>query len=195
MKSNQYDIVIFGATSFVGKLICEYISQQFSTEALSWALAGRSKQKLEKLKICLGQKDKNLNLIVADATDFEALKNMCEQTKVVVSTVGPYDLYGETLIRACAQTGTDYCDLTGEPQWIKRMLDLYEPVAKKSGARIVHCAGFDSIPSDLGVYFLQRESISRFGAPCTSVRMRIKKNARRLIWWHHCYRPKYRQSH
>ena len=99
---------------------------------------------------------------------------MCEQTKVVMSTVGPYDLYGETLIKACVETGTDYCDLTGEPHWIKKMLESYEAAAKESGARIVHCTGFDSIPSDLGVYFTQREAQKKFGSNCSKMKMRVK---------------------
>lgn len=174
MKSNQYDIVIFGATSFVGKLICEYMIEQFSNDEFSWVLAGRSESKLNALKTSLGDKAKDLPIIVADANDLDALKSMCEQTKVVMSTVGPYDLYGETLIQACVTTGTDYCDLTGEPHWIKKMLESYEEAAKESGARIVHCTGFDSIPSDLGVYYTQREAMKKFGSNCSKIKMRIK---------------------
>ena len=174
MKSNQYDIVIFGATSFVGTLICEYMIKQFSMDEVSWVLAGRSQQKLKELKNNLGDKGKDLPVIIADASDLEALKAMCEQTKVILSTVGPYDLYGETLIQACVETGTDYCDLTGEPHWIKKMLDCYEEQAKQSGARIVHCTGFDSIPSDLGVYFTQREAKQQLGRTCSDIKMRIK---------------------
>jgi short subunit dehydrogenase-like uncharacterized protein len=174
MKSNQYDIVIFGATSFVGKLICEYMIEQFPSDEVSWVLAGRSEPKLNELKRNLGNKAKDLAIIVADANDLDALKSMCEQTKVVMSTVGPYDLYGETLIQSCVATGTDYCDLTGEPHWIKKMLESYEEQAKQSGARIVHCTGFDSIPSDLGVYFTQREAQKQFGTNCSNIKMRIK---------------------
>jgi short subunit dehydrogenase-like uncharacterized protein len=174
MKSNQYDIVLFGASSFVGKLICGYMIEQFSPNKISWVLAGRSESKLQELKNNLGVKAKDLPVITADARDLEALKLMCEQTKVVMSTVGPYDLYGETLIQACVETGTDYCDLTGEPHWIKKMLESYEEQAKQSGARIVHCTGFDSIPSDLGVYFTQREAQKQFGTTCSDIKMRIK---------------------
>jgi len=174
MKSNQYDIVIFGATSFVGKLICEYMIKQFTTDEVSWVLAGRSESKLNELKNSLGEKAKDLPIIVVDATDLEGLKTMCHQAKVIMSTVGPYDLYGETLIQACVETGTDYCDLTGEPHWIKKMLQSYEQQAIKSGARIVHCTGFDSIPSDLGVYYTQREAQKQFGNTCTDIKMRIK---------------------
>ena len=173
MKTNPYDIVIFGASSFVGKLICQYMIKQFTQGEVSWILAGRSESKLTDLKDSLGDKAKDLPIIVADANDLDALKSMCEQTKVIMSTVGPYDLYGENLIQACVETGTDYCDLTGEPHWIKKMLESYEELAKKSGARIVHCAGFDSIPSDLGVYYTQREAQKQFGSQCSDIKMRI----------------------
>ncbi|TDR22548.1 saccharopine dehydrogenase family protein [Marinicella litoralis] len=174
MQDKIHDVVIFGATSFVGQLICEYMVHQFSAKDLSWALAGRSESKLKALKSQLGAAANDLPLILADANDLKALKNMCQQAKVVVSTVGPYDLYGETLIQACAETGTDYCDLTGEAHWISKMLEKYESTAKQSGARIVHCTGFDSIPSDLGVHFLQGEAKSRFGSHCNQVKLRIK---------------------
>jgi len=174
MKNKTHDIVIFGATSFVGQLICEYMLDQFADGKLSWALAGRSESKLKTLKERLGPLAKELPLIIADASDLSALKQMCQQTKVVLSTVGPYDLYGEPLIQACVATGTDYCDLTGEAHWISKMLKKYEQSAKHSGARIVHCTGFDSIPSDLGVHFLQREARKQFGTPCNQVKLRIK---------------------
>jgi short subunit dehydrogenase-like uncharacterized protein len=108
------------------------------------------------------------------AADDAALRKLCASTRIVVSTVGPYALYGEPLVKACAESGTDYCDLTGEVQWIRRMVQRYEATARKSGARIVHCCGFDSIPSDMGVHFLQRKAMSRFAAPCTRVKMRVK---------------------
>jgi short subunit dehydrogenase-like uncharacterized protein len=174
MTQAQYDIIVFGATSFVGQIITEYLLKQFPGEQLSWAIAGRSEEKLIALKNKLGESAKDLPMMLADANDFEALKNLCQQTKVIMTTVGPYDLYGEPVVKACVETGTDYCDLTGEAHWIKRMLDKYEAAAKTSGARIVHCTGFDSIPSDLGVYHLQREARKAFGIHCHDVRLRIK---------------------
>ncbi len=174
MTNKTHDIVVFGATSFVGQLICEYMIKQFADQDIKWALAGRSESKLKSLQTSLGERAKDLPLIIADASDLSAMKAMCEQTKVVMSTVGPYDLYGEPLVQACAETGTDYCDLTGEAHWIKKMLDKYEESAKQSGARIVHCTGFDSIPSDLGVHHLQREAKKRFGKTCHQVKLRIK---------------------
>jgi short subunit dehydrogenase-like uncharacterized protein len=170
-----HDLVVFGATSFVGQILTRYLAEEFGThDGLRWAIAGRSEAKLSALRNGLGLKAGKLPLLVADAADEEALRRLCDDTRVVVSTVGPYALYGEPLVKVCAETGTDYCDLTGEVQWIRRMIDAYEKVAKRSGARIVHCCGFDSIPSDLGVHFLQREAKARFGEPCTEVRMRVK---------------------
>jgi short subunit dehydrogenase-like uncharacterized protein len=176
----KYDVVVFGATSFVGQILCRYLLQEFGTRthpgkrALTWAIAGRSRTKLDELISALNVELTSLDSIVADAADQDALIKLCDTANVVVSTVGPYALYGEPLIRACVVTGTDYCDLTGEAQWMRRMISKYEADAKKNGARIVHCCGFDSIPSDLGVWFLQRESMTHYGEPCTSVKMRVK---------------------
>jgi short subunit dehydrogenase-like uncharacterized protein len=170
-----HDVVLFGATSFVGQILARHLAEApGGHRGLKWAIAGRSKDKLEALRASLGPKSARLPLVVADASDAAALGRMCAETRVVVSTVGPYALYGEPLVQACAESGTDYCDLTGETQWIRRMIGAYEAAARKSGARIVHCCGFDSIPSDLGVHFLQREARLRFGQPCTEVRMRVK---------------------
>lgn len=176
----KFDIVVFGATSFVGKILCAYLMHEFGTAAkpgarkLSWTVAGRSRSKLQELLTALGPDAAEIPCIIADAADDAALKQMCRQTRVVVSTVGPYALYGEPLIRACVETGTDYCDLTGEPQWIRRMIRAYADQAAASGARIVHCCGFDSIPSDLGVWFLQQQALTHFGEPCSTVKMRVK---------------------
>jgi short subunit dehydrogenase-like uncharacterized protein len=169
------DVVVYGASSFVGKILCRYLLEQFGVnQSLRWAIAGRSKDKLEALRAELGKPAARLKLLLADAADESALRAMCAQTRVVVSTVGPYALFGEPLVKVCAESGTDYCDLTGETQWIRRMLDRHEATAKASGARIVHCCGFDSIPSDLGVHFLQQQARARFGAPCVAVKMRVR---------------------
>ncbi len=174
MSAKPYDVVVFGATSFVGKLLCRYLANHFSSAELKWAAAGRSREKLEQMQGSLDAKASAVPLIIADATDARSLAAMCVQARVVVSTVGPYALYGEPLVKACAELGADYCDLTGEPQWIRRMLDRYEPSAKRTGARIVHCCGFDSAPSDLGVHFVQREAKQRYGRYCAHVKMRVK---------------------
>jgi short subunit dehydrogenase-like uncharacterized protein len=175
MISPSHDLVAFGATSFVGKILCRYLGEEFGAQGkMKWAAAGRSKAKLEELRSSLGAMAGMLPLVVADAGDEASLRKLCASARVVVSTVGPYALYGEALVKACAESGTDYCDLSGEVQWIRRMVQRYEAMARKSGARIVHCCGFDSIPSDLGVHFLQRQAMKRLGAPCTRVKMRVK---------------------
>jgi short subunit dehydrogenase-like uncharacterized protein len=177
-ESNRpvHDLIIFGATSFVGQLTAHYLAGHVQAQGvkLNWALAGRSQAKLEQVRRSLGAGWEQLPLVLADAADAAQLHAMCAQTRLVVSTVGPYALYGEPLVRACAESGTDYCDLTGETQWIKRMIDHYEAMAKQSGARIVHCCGFDSIPSDLGVRFLQRQALERWGEPAVQVKMRVR---------------------
>ena len=175
MNSPLYDLVVFGATSFVGKILCRYLCEEFGAQReLKWCAAGRSTSKLEELRKSLGESAANLPLAVADAADEAALRKLCASARVVVSTVGPYALYGEPLIKACTELGTDYCDLTGEVQWIRRMLQRYEAAARQSGARIVNCCGFDSIPSDLGVHYVQHQAMQRFGAPCTRIKMRVK---------------------
>jgi short subunit dehydrogenase-like uncharacterized protein len=171
-----YDVTVFGATSFVGQILTRYLAEEFGTRRrLKWAIAGRSEEKLKALRSSLGMQAAKLPLVIADASDASALHRMCANTRVVISTVGPYALYGEPLVRACVETGTDYCDLTGEAHWIRRMIDAYEKDAKKSGARIVNCCGFDSIPSDLGVHFLQGAALERLGEPCREVKMRVSK--------------------
>ena len=172
----KFDIVIFGATSFVGQILTRYMLAQFAFEGkIKWAIAGRSQNKLSKLKLSLGPAGDALDILVADAADEDSLRPLCESTRVVVSTVGPYALYGEPLVKTCVALGTDYCDLTGEVQWIAKMLERYEEQAKATGARIVNCCGFDSIPSDLGVYFLQQQAKQQFGQTCSSIKMRVKK--------------------
>ncbi len=168
-------LTVFGATSFVGQILTRYLYGRFGTDGeLRWAIAGRSEKKLKELHGSLFPKATRLPIIVANAADEASLRKMCEQTQVVISTVGPYALYGEPLLKVCATTGTDYCDLTGEPHWIRRMIHKYEGAARASGARIVHCCGFDSIPSDLGVYFLQKQAMKKYGRTCRRVKMRVK---------------------
>jgi short subunit dehydrogenase-like uncharacterized protein len=183
MNKPTYDVVVFGATSFVGQILCRYLLQEFGSAAkpgarqLNWAIAGRSRTKLDELLATLKTSGKNVRdipIIVADAADEKALSALCVQTRVVISTVGPYALYGEPLIKACTDIGTDYCDLSGEVPWMARMIERYSAVAKKSGARIVHCCGFDSIPSDMGVWFLQQQSLRHYGEPCAEINMRVK---------------------
>ncbi|MEH6550691.1 MAG: saccharopine dehydrogenase NADP-binding domain-containing protein [Pseudomonadales bacterium] len=176
MEKAQFDILIFGASSFVGKILTTYMADHFGVDNkdFTWAIAGRSETKLKEVKDSLGDKGKGLQVVLADAADEASLTALCHQTRVVISTVGPYALYGEPLVKVCAETGTDYCDLTGEVQFIKAMLDKYEGTAKASGARIVNCCGFDSIPSDMGIYFLQRQAQEKLGRHCNNIKMRVK---------------------
>lgn len=176
MPDTSFDIVVFGATSFVGQILCRYLWQRHGVGgAVKWALAGRSRSKLEQVRGQLGNGAQALPILIADAADENALRTVCQQTRVVISTVGPYALYGSPLVKVCAETGTDYCDLTGEVAWMAQMIAAHEGTAKKTGARIVHTCGFDSVPSDLGVQYLQEQAQTQFGAPCTNVRMRIAK--------------------
>lgn len=173
MTDTNFDIVVYGATSFVGQIITRYMHEQFADGSIKWAIAGRSQTKLQQVSDNIGLS--GIEMIIADASDETALQAMCGRTRVVMSTVGPYALYGNTLVQVCATSGTHYCDLTGEPQWIRKMQLRHEAAAKQSGARIVHCCGFDSIPSDLGVHFLQRQAIEQFGQACDQINMRVAK--------------------
>jgi short subunit dehydrogenase-like uncharacterized protein len=151
----EYDVVLFGATGFTGALTAEYIAAN-APDGCRWALAGRNRGKLEALRDRLSTVDKKLSelpLLHADTTDPASLKAVAESTKVVITTVGPYATYGEPLVAACAAAGTDYVDLTGEPEFVDTMYLRYHRQAKETGARIVHACGFDSIPHDLGAYF------------------------------------------
>lgn len=180
MNAKPYPVVVFGATSFVGRLLCRYLLERHGVDGsapggeLAWAAAGRSMSRLEALRAELGPTARELPLLVADAADERAMRELCAQARVVVSTVGPYALYGEPLVRACAESGTDYCDLTGEPQWIRRMIGRYAAAAEASGARLVHCCGFDSIPSDLGVFYTQAQARQLLGSPCERIAMRVR---------------------
>lgn len=170
----QYDVVIYGASSFVGKLVVAHFAQTYGVgQGLSWAIAGRSRDKLAAVQREQGRDADGIPILIADAEDLPALKAMCAQTKVVISMAGPFALYGSKLVQACAETGTDYCDITGEPIWVAEMMQRHEQTAKATGARIISFCGFDSIPSDLGVHLLQQEALRRFGKPCAKARLRV----------------------
>lgn len=176
MEQKKFDLIVFGATSFVGQILVNYLWKRHGMQGeVKWAIAGRDATKLEVLKNTLGEQARSLPVLLANASNQTELEALCTKTKVIVSTVGPYALYGSNLVKACAESGTDYCDLTGEVQWIARMIEAHEATARKSGARIVHCCGFDSIPSDLGVLFLQQSTKVQYGEPCQQIRMRVRK--------------------
>jgi short subunit dehydrogenase-like uncharacterized protein len=155
MAERQYDLALFGATGFTGGLTAEYLAAN-APAGLSWALVGRNRGKLETVRARLAGASPNVpvpDLLEADAADRAALSKVAESARVVITTVGPYALYGEPLVAACAAAGTDYVDLTGEPEFVDRMWLGYHAEAQRTGARLVHCCGFDSIPHDLGAYF------------------------------------------
>lgn len=171
----SYDLVVFGATSFVGQILTTYLVEHIGVNGdISWAVAARSESKLAELKNRLGATASELPLLLADSHDKASLQKLCSQTRVILSTVGPYALYGEQLVACCAENGTDYADLTGEAHWIKQMQDKYQQAAEASGARIVNCCGFDSIPSDMGVFAMQKQAQSQFGHPMPHAKLRVK---------------------
>ena len=153
----QYDLVLFGATGFTGGLTAEYLAAN-APEGMRWALVGRNRAKLEAVAARLaGASGPKPEIVVADAGDREAMRGVAGSTRVVITTVGPYALYGEPLVAACAAAGTDYVDLTGEPEFVDRMWLEHHAEAERTGARLVHCCGFDSIPHDLGAYFTVKQ--------------------------------------
>jgi short subunit dehydrogenase-like uncharacterized protein len=173
-SSSKFDIVVYGATGFTGQLVAEYFASHYrGDKELKWAMAGRSIEKLKSVRDAIGAPP-DTPLIVADASDAASLKAMLDQTKSVITTVGPYQLYGNDLIAACAASGTDYFDLCGEPVWMRQMIDKHEATAKTSGARIVFSCGFDSVPFELGAFFVQEEARRVFGAPASRVKGRVR---------------------
>lgn len=173
-KNRELDIVVYGATGYTGKLVAAYLYAQYGVGGkVSWAMAGRSLEKLEAVRNDLGIST-GLPLLVADASDSMSVVAMVELTSVVLTTVGPYQLYGSDLVAACVKAGTDYVDLCGEPNWMNEMIEAHNEAAKKSGARIVFSCGFDSIPFDLGVLFLQEKARAQFGEALPRIRGRVR---------------------
>lgn len=176
-EKRAYAVVLYGATSFVGQITAHYLAEFLSANKdksgseINWAIAGRDQKKLNELQSKLASK---VDIIIANSDDAASLDAMTEQTQVIISTVGPYLKYGEPLIKSCVDNGTDYVDLTGEAIFIKDMMDKYQEAAKQSGARIVNSCGFDSIPSDLGVYFTQKQAEAKFDSACDVIQMRVK---------------------
>lgn len=175
MSPNQkFDLVVYGATGYTGRLVCEYLNTRYGVNGeVSWAMAGRSRQKLEQVRDEIGL-PMEVPFVIADAQDLASINDMVTGTKVVITTVGPYQLYGSDLVAACVAAGTDYVDLCGEPAWMHDMIAAHGSAAKASGARIVFSCGFDSIPFDLGVVFLQQKAQEKFGGPLSRVKGRVK---------------------
>jgi short subunit dehydrogenase-like uncharacterized protein len=170
----ELDIVVYGASGFTGRLVAEYLAKRYGVgDGVRWAIAGRSQSKLAEVRDEIGV-PKDVPLIMADGNDLDSLNRMCERTKAVVTTVGPYQLYGSGLVAVCAATGTDYLDLTGEPNWMAEMIGKHEAAAKRSGARICFSCGFDSIPFELGVFFVEEMARKKFGHTVTRVKGRVR---------------------
>lgn len=173
-STKKYDVVVYGATGFTGQLVVEYLAKQYPASVdLNWAMAGRSLSKLESIRDAVGAAP-DTPLIVADAEKLETLEAMVDSAKVVLTTVGPYQLYGNELVEMCANSGTDYVDLCGEPAWMHQMIGKHQQAAEASGARIVFSCGFDSIPFDLGIYFLQEQAKQKFGHTVNKVKGRVR---------------------
>jgi short subunit dehydrogenase-like uncharacterized protein len=177
-EEREYDIVVYGATGFSGQLLAEYLVKNYYSKGdIKLAFGGRNQAKLEGVKQTLAKQyplaDK-IPILVGDSSDLEALVAIAEQTRVVATTVGPYTKYGTPLVEACARSGTSYCDLTGEPNWHATMFNRFDKIAKETGARIVHQAGFDSVPSDIGVYLTAQTFRERFGRDVEKIDMAVK---------------------
>jgi short subunit dehydrogenase-like uncharacterized protein len=169
--TRDFDLVVFGATGFTGRLVAEVLMRRGT--GLRWALAGRNLQKLAEVAQGLGAADR-VPLLHADASNEASLAKLAAQARAVITTVGPYTSHGTPLVAACAAAGTDYLDLCGEPLWMARMIGDFDAPARASGARIVFSCGFDSVPFDLGVVFLQHHAQQRFGEPLQRVRGRVR---------------------
>jgi short subunit dehydrogenase-like uncharacterized protein len=175
MSTREFDIIVYGATGYTGRLVAEYLAHHYGprTDGPKWAMAGRSSEKLAEVRDLIGA-PANTPLVVADADSSPDLEAMCRRTRVVLTTVGPYQLYGDKLLEACVATGTDYADLCGEPAWMADKIAQHQTAAEASGARICFSSGFDSIPFDLGVMMTQKACVERFGEPAPRIRGRMR---------------------
>lgn len=171
----EFDIIVYGATGFTGRLVAEHLAKRYGLGGeVKWAMAGRSADKLAAVRDEIGAPAET-PLVVADASDMASLQAMVARTKAVITTVGPYQLYGNELVAACVEAGTDYLDLCGEPVWMRHMIDAHEAKAKQTGARIVFSCGFDSIPFELGVFYLAEQARAKFGHTLPRVKGRVRK--------------------
>lgn len=180
MAKREFDVIVWGATGFTGQLVTEYLAGQYGVKnTLRWAIAGRNLDKLEAVREdCLSKNQRSsLPILLADSEDPASLAALVARTKVVCTTVGPYAKYGTPLVAACVEAGTDYCDLTGEVQWMARVIPAYQGAAEASGARIVHTCGFDSIPFDIGNWYLQQAMLEQHGVPAIHVKTRVARTS------------------
>ena len=171
----EYDFVVYGATGFTGKLVVEYLVHKYSNNSqIKWALAGRNLEKLESVAVSKNVPE-GTGLLEVDSNNIASIEEMTSKTKCVLTTVGPYQLYGDDIVSACAKSGIDYVDLCGEPGWMHEKINELTETARETGSRIVFSCGFDSIPFDLGVLFLQNEVTRRYGKPSVNVRGRVRE--------------------
>jgi len=176
MPDRPFDIVLWGASGFTGQLVVEYLAETDGVGGdLRWAIAGRNRDKLEAVRRSCpaGAPTDSLPVLIADSDDRDSLSSMVRQTRVICTTVGPYAKYGTPLVDACVEAGTHYCDLTGEVQWMARLIPRYQDAAVASGARIVHTCGFDSVPFDMGNWYLQQLMAERHGGYAHHVKARV----------------------
>jgi short subunit dehydrogenase-like uncharacterized protein len=176
VPDRPFDVVVWGASGFTGQLVVEYLGETYGVGGdLRWAIAGRNRDKLEAVRRSCpaGARPDSLPMLIADSDDRDSLSSMVRQTRVICTTVGPYAKYGTPLVAACVEAGTHYCDLTGEVQWMARLIPRYQDAAKASGARIVHTCGFDSVPFDMGNWYLQQLMSERHGSHAHHVKARV----------------------
>ncbi|MEM7278983.1 MAG: saccharopine dehydrogenase NADP-binding domain-containing protein [Pseudomonadota bacterium] len=174
-NDREFDVIIWGASGFTGRLVAEYLCERYDAPSqLNWAMAGRSEEKLKEVREALGPSAKDIPILTGDSHNPDSLAALVARTKVICTTVGPYAKYGSELVAACVSNGTHYCDLAGEVQWMRAMIDKHQEEALASGARIVHTCGFDSIPSDIGVYYLQQQAKERHGQYFSEIKYRVK---------------------
>jgi len=176
-KTNDrpYDIVVVGASGFTGRLVVQYLADKYPVGApIRWAVAGRNLEKLEHVTAAYCTTCEHPAIIIADSHDGDALRRLARSTRVVLTTVGPYAKYGSELVAACVESGTHYCDLAGEAQWIRQMIDKHQSESVSSGASIVPSCGFDSIPSDIGVFYLQQQAKAAYGEPCDEIVLLVR---------------------
>jgi short subunit dehydrogenase-like uncharacterized protein len=175
-RDRQFDIVVWGATGVAGRLLAEYLTEQYPPDDLSLAIGGRDAERLAAVEadLCEGTEWDEVPVVIGDATDPESLRVMTRDTHVVATTVGPYTKYGTPLVEACIETGTDYCDLTGEVNWVRETVDRFHDEAVEARTRIVHSCGFDSVPADIGTLLVQSYATETYGTPCSEVRIHVE---------------------
>lgn len=182
-ENQEHELILWGATGFTGQLVAEHLAERYEPSELDWAIAGRNEEKLKSLRQDLFNSFPNLDslpIFLGDAFDKDSLLELAEKTKAICTTVGPYALFGSNLVEACVETGTHYCDLTGEAQWMQKMIDRHHQRARENDTRIIHSCGFDSVPSDIGALMVQNYAEETFGSTCSSIKAYAKSSSLEL---------------